>query len=49
MKNTLDGINHRLEEAEGPVGDLEDKVAENHPKQQKSLSDLAQQQEDSTL
>ena len=48
MKNTLEGINHRLEEAEGPVSDLEDKVAENHPKQQKSLSDLAQE-EDSTL
>ena len=29
MKNTLDGINSRSDEAENPISDLEDKVLEN--------------------
>ena len=35
MKNTLEGINSRLDEAEDQIRDLEDKVAENTQSEQK--------------
>ena len=38
MKNTLEGINSRLDEAEGSVSDLEYKVAENTQLEQQKES-----------
>ena len=35
MKNTLEGLNSRLDEAEDQIRDLEDKVAENTQSEQK--------------
>ena len=34
IKNILNGINSRLEEAEEQIGDMEDKVMENHQAEQ---------------
>ena len=35
MRNTFDGINSRLEEAEEGIGDLEDRVMESNQHEQK--------------
>ena len=42
MKNIIDGMNSRLEEAEEQINDLEDRVTESNQAEQKSENGIMQ-------